>query len=75
MLKNGQTHLHDKKLEVMETILPANFIRIHRSYIVPLDFISRIFSTAGSYKIELRDDRILPISRTKYKTLKEQLHV
>lgn len=75
VLKNGETHLHNKKLTVMETILPANFIRVHRSYIVPLDFISRLFSTAGMYKVELRDAQILPISRTKYKTLKAQLHV
>ena len=75
VLKNGETHLHDKTLAVLEAILPANFSRIHRSYIVPLDFISKVFSTAGMYKVELRDQQILPISRSKYKTLKEQLHV
>jgi DNA-binding LytR/AlgR family response regulator len=73
-LKNGKVHLHDKNLSNLENILPLTFSRLHRSYIIPLNFIDRIFSKSGMYKIELNDNQILPISRSKYKETKELLH-
>jgi DNA-binding LytR/AlgR family response regulator len=74
-LKNGKVHLHDKNLSKLDNILPLTFSRLHRSYIVPINFISRIFSNSGMYKIELHDNQLLPVSRSKYKELKELLHV
>jgi len=74
VLKDGAVHLHDKNLSRLEGILPTTFSRLHRSYIVPLNFISRVFSSSGVYKIELHDQQIIPISRAKYKELKEQFH-
>ena len=73
-LKNGKQHLHDKNLSKLELILPSTFIRLHRSYIVPVNLINRVYSTSGSYKVELHDGQVLPVSRSTYKELKEQFH-
>jgi two-component system response regulator LytT len=74
MLKSGKQHLHDKTLSGLELILPSNFVRVHRSYIVPVEFISRVYSTDGNYKIELHDQQYLPIGRAKAKSLKALLN-
>lgn len=54
-------------LKNIQTKLPANFIQIHRSYIINTDFIRSVFAS----KIILKNGRELPLSR-KYKSeLKE----
>jgi DNA-binding LytR/AlgR family response regulator len=63
-LKSGQTELIDKSLAQLEQILPENFIRIHRSYIVDLqDVISYHHDKGGVYNITLKDETVLPLGR------------
>ncbi|MDY8134873.1 LytTR family DNA-binding domain-containing protein [Aquimarina sp. 2201CG5-10] len=68
-IKN-KSFLHDKNLEKLLKILPDNFIRIHRSYIVCKDKIRRIIKHGGGkYSIELISKETLPLSRGVYKQL------
>jgi two-component system LytT family response regulator len=55
---------------------PAHFVRIHRSFIVPLDRIEELeVSERGDYEVALRDGTRLASSRTYYRRLKKRLEV
>ncbi len=73
-LKNGETVLHDKSLQQLEQTLPSNFERIHKSHIVRWDQIQGIETQAGSrYFVKLTTGQMLPISRSRYKDIRERL--
>lgn len=73
-LKNGQKEIHDKSLEKLEQLLPASFLRIHKSYLLNLSCAKEIIVQPGSrYDMLLQDGEALPIGRTRYKELKEKL--
>jgi len=70
----GKQILHDKSLDKLLAILPCEFVRIHRSYAVPLTHIQAIKVEEGSkYWAILNDNVSLPIGRTRYKQLKDML--
>lgn len=72
-LQNGQKDLYDKSLEKVLQLLPANFERIHKSYIVNMQQAQEIFVHSGSkYELMLKNGEILPIGRTRYKLIKER---
>ena len=55
---------------------PSLFIRIHRSFIININELTRIESfEKNSYVAILRSDKRVPISRTAYGDLKEILGV
>jgi two-component system response regulator LytT len=73
-LKDGSTELHDKTLTKLADILPANFLRTHKSYIVNLDEVTHFRNLGASrYDLVLNNDVNLPVSRTKYRELKKTL--
>ena len=73
ILNNGESELHDKSLEKLEQLLPENFVRIHKSYLVKMTEANRININPGSkYGLELKNGELLPIGRTKYKAIKEK---
>lgn len=72
-LKSGQRELHDKSLEKLEQLLPNNFERIHKSYLVKMTIVKEIIVKSGSkYTLELNNGKNLPIGRTRYKELKKK---
>ena len=73
-LKNGTSALHDKSLEKLEQLLPSNFERIHKSYLIPVEQAEKIIVAPGSrYDLLLKSGETLPIGRSRYKDLKERL--
>jgi len=71
-LANGKKELLDKKMDRLEQILPANFLRIHRSVIVDINMVSSYRrKRTGAYQAELHDCTTLPIGRTHLKQLKQ----
>jgi two-component system LytT family response regulator len=55
--KNGKSHLLNKTLKLLETELPENFVRIHRSYIINRDFVFEIHKYfKGRYVFKLNDN-------------------
>lgn len=73
-LQNGQQELHDKSLETLEQLLPGNFERIHKSYLVSLEQAERIVIEPGSrYSLLLTTGEMLPIGRSRYKALKKKM--
>lgn len=71
-LNNGEQTLHGKSLERLLVLLPDHFIRIHKSYIVNLNFAQEIRSSPGSiYELILKNEAVLPIGRTRLTELRE----
>ena len=67
---SGTPVLHSRSLEGMGEILPASFIRIHKSYIVNRERISEVkVYGAGRYGALLTTGEELPVSRSRYKVL------
>ena len=74
ILTDGRRELHDKTLEKLEAILPPDFERIHKSYLVRMSTIKALHAAEGShYEAELRSGQHLPVGRTRYKELREKL--
>jgi len=63
-----------KNLKHFSNILsPAQFVRIHRSFLLNLSFV-KSFTRNQQAKIQLIDGRELPVSRRKVKTLIDRLY-
>lgn len=74
VMANGQRTLHDKTLEKLAAVLPADFERIHKSYLVRMSLIKALHAAEGShYEAELKNGTSLPIGRSRYKELREKL--
>ncbi|HAS41496.1 MAG TPA: DNA-binding response regulator [Microscillaceae bacterium] len=72
-LQDGRKVLHDKALDKLRQLLPANFERIHKSYVVKMSEMQSVRIHQGSkYEMVLKSGAVLPIGRTKYKDLKER---
>lgn len=71
----GKTHLkHQPLAELAESLDPARFVRIHRSYVVNVERIARIELLGKDQRIAvLHDGRQLPVSRSGHERLKDLL--
>ncbi len=69
-LQDGRKILLEKHLNQLERILPAGFLRIHRSYIANISHVdSYRHCGASRYRLQLKDGTFLPISRYRYPAL------
>lgn len=70
-------HLKKKTMNYFERALdPNQFVRIHRSYIININELTKIESfEKNSYVAILRSGKRVPISRTAYGPLKERLGI
>jgi two-component system LytT family response regulator len=71
----GKKHLKQQTISSLETALdPARFLRIHRSYIVNLEKITKIEPySKDSYVVVLASGQQLPVSRSGYTRLRAAL--
>ena len=71
----GKSYLKDQTLGATEALLdPARFVRIHRSYLLNIDRITRVELYAKDSRIAiLRDGTKLPVSRAGYARLAKLL--
>lgn len=73
-LSGGKKELSDKPLDKLEVLLPASFLRIHRSYIVQMNEALEIKKFPGSkYQLLLKDGSTLPIGRSRLKNVEERM--
>jgi two-component system, LytTR family, response regulator len=71
----GRQHLkHQALADLAESLDPARFVRVHRSYVVNVERIARIELLAKDQRVAvLRDGRQVPVSRSGQERLKEVL--
>lgn len=73
-LVNGRVELHDKSLESLEKLLPTDFERIHKSYILCWQEVDKLIVEAGGkYNMLLKNGELLPVGRSKYKEIRHKL--
>jgi DNA-binding LytR/AlgR family response regulator len=70
-LKTGVSEYHRQTLDSLAKVLPPQFSRIHRSYIVDRRGVKCVISHGGGmYDVELESGAKLPLSRIHYKEFK-----
>ncbi|MDP3150794.1 MAG: LytTR family DNA-binding domain-containing protein [Ignavibacteria bacterium] len=63
-LKDGHTVLYDKPIKQLVPLLPSNYYRIHKSYIVNMETIEAVqILGGGKYRVVLKSGDCLPVSR------------
>jgi two-component system response regulator LytT len=74
-LENGNDFLHSKSLNKLGTILPSFILRVHKSYLVNIKFAECFRSHGGSrYDLVMKNEEVLPVSRSRYKQIKDVLN-
>jgi two-component system, LytTR family, response regulator LytT len=69
--KEGKNWLHEKNLNQLELLLPAHFVRIHRSYLINRLLLETVVDHgAGKYRAILQGGIEVPVSRTAYRSLR-----
>ena len=69
---SGEQHLHDKAIDKLDILLPEHFARIHRSYIANLTRVENlVVASGGSYQLMMASGETLPVSRAKYKDIRQ----
>lgn len=74
-LSGGRRLLHTARLDRLEADLPATFLRIHRSVIANLAFVSGFERDGGRGLLLMRESAPLPISRNRLSTVRDALEV
>lgn len=73
-LKNDGKELYDKTLDELSRILPDNFFRVHKSFIVDVNSIKSMkVHGGGKYEIELSSQEVLPVGRSRFYDLRKKL--
>ena len=75
LVTGSRRHLVREAMQTLEDRLdPQRFVRIHRSYIVPLDRIDTLLRGAGGdYEVQLKDGTRLRVSRSRREMLEQKL--
>jgi hypothetical protein len=69
-------YIKEETMKYFEASLPKNFVRVHRSYIVNIEYLVRIESSGGrNQQIALKTGEWLNISLSGYKALKSVLNL
>jgi DNA-binding LytR/AlgR family response regulator len=73
-LAGGETVLDDRSLKALLTLLPASFVRVHRSHLANLDDVTELRSLgAGKYELLLSRGQRCPVSRAQVQRIRDQL--
>ena len=68
-LADESVHLHEKSLTALESLLPATFARVHRSYIANLDRVRGVRAAA----LVFDDDSVVPVGRVYRDAVRERV--
>lgn len=72
-IHHASVDLHDKTLEGLSRVLPPRFERVHKSYLVNMDYVEQLLVQSGSrYDLVLNDGTQIPVGRTRYRDLRDK---
>jgi two-component system response regulator LytT len=70
-LANGNENLHSKRIDALLQLLPAQFVRVHRSYVVNWSYVERLaVASGGYYHLVLNGQQQVPVSRSYIQDIK-----
>lgn len=70
VLRDGRCLLHQKSLARLAQVLPTDWQRVHKSYLVDTAQVKAWLRHPGSkYELELHDGTRIPVSRSRFKQL------
>ena len=72
-LAGGRSLLHAARLDGLATLLPPNFLRVHRSAIANLAHVQRLERDGDRWRLHLIEGAPLPVSRSRQAALREAL--
>ncbi len=73
-MRDGRSELHDKSLAGLGSVLPGDFVRCHRSYLVNLQHVRMLHAGSGSrYWLVLSDGSELAVGRAHVAALRDAL--
>ena len=73
-MRDGRSELHDKSLSGLSAVLPPDFVRCHRSYLVNLRHVRSLHAGSGSrYWLVLANGEKLPVGRAHVAALRDEL--
>lgn len=73
---DGKYHVKKQTMNYYEKSLPEQFMRIHRSYLLNIDYLQKIESfEKNSYVAILKNGNRIPISRNSYSEVKQRLGI
>ncbi len=73
-LSDKQVEIYDKSMKKLMPLLPGNYLRIHRSYVIDMDMVDKIQSPGGGkYQVVLKSGDHLPVSRVRIGLLKKMM--
>lgn len=72
-LNSARQLLFSGSLKKLADLLPANFIKVHRSYLVNLDFIRALKSDSGTGQLILTNDDSIPVSRRMMPSVRDSM--
>ena len=73
-MRDGRSELHDKPLASLGAVLPPDFVRCHRSYVVNLRHVRSLHAGSGSrYWLVLNDGTELAVGRAHVAALRGEL--
>ncbi len=76
--KTGNCEVNQLLGDLEKKLQPYGFFRIHKSYLVNLEYITEIFPWTGNglaLKLKGYENTVLPVGREKLKTLKQILNI
>ena len=71
--ENSSRYLDTRTLKIYEELLPLHFFRIHKSYILNLNYLAEYISDQGSFAL-LKDHRRLPIAKNRLQEFLKNLN-
>ncbi len=75
-LADGSVHLHEKSLLALERLLPARFMRVHRSFIVDVSRALALRTVeSGGLTIALEGERLIPVGRSYRDAVRSALQI
>lgn len=75
-LNNGKVEIYDKSIKKLCALLPSQYYRVHKSYIVNIESIEKILICGGGqYRAVLKCGDCLPVSRSRIDHLKKLLNI
>ncbi|KAB2841790.1 MAG: response regulator transcription factor [Melioribacteraceae bacterium] len=71
-LSNRQIAISDKSMKTLAPLLPSDYLRIHKSFLININNIDTIQTFGGGqYSVLLKTGDVLPVSRQKIKLVKQ----